>query len=579
MYGKLAVASVIIALLLGATSVAAASSGGTSLSTMGNYSFQYDKTSSVVSNLTFQGETNSYLVASEVYVNGTSAMKLPTSFTFPTGSISLANGTIVKTSKENLFMIADTSLNGSVTYSLTTAPVKESVKVNMTIGSTGMNLNSMTIYQVTTGNRSAIIFSNGNATVNGNELTFTANASIKMLFTGVTNTASFEDYIRAGLESHSAFHYNQTTGAVIGSFVSFSIDTNTSVVSNFYSELTSNTVFTSISLTGNTNFSFNQGTPVFPPGKPMVVGSIFVLGTNSTIVAVHDNPAIVSRFIFDNGSATFNLGTGMNATVYNTTGEDHAVSEDVADNQSAASNIALGTDHSVVGGSQTVYIHGKGFRGFMLVGNANVSLTNSGSTVVVTSTHIGMVGLVAPPGFQGSSQRAIHDLEWAIIHNKVGSEMTLNNVNGSIDHLSVSYNNSISLNLTNVQSGKIVMAVSSLQHVGNVVAVFVSNSVIANGSKITVSFDNTVISMTSFNGTVNSTSATTAVYTVLHVQGGLLLLIHVPHFSNHTIAISYVQSGSTSLVPGGSGAVVVIGIVIVVVAVAAVMVTRKKNRP
>ncbi|MHB8547819.1 MAG: autotransporter outer membrane beta-barrel domain-containing protein [Thermoplasmataceae archaeon] len=579
MYGKLAVASVIIALLLGATSVAAASSGGTTnLSTMGNYSFQYDNSSSVISNLTFQGETNSYLVANEVYVNGTSAMKLPTSLAFPAGSVNLTNGTIVNTGKENLFMIADTSLNGTVTYSLTSAPVKESVKVNMTIGSTGTNLNSMAIYQVTAGNRSAIIFSNGNATVNGNELTFTANASIKMLFTGVTNTASFEDYVRAGLESHSAFHYNQTTGAVIGSFVSFSIDTNTSVVSNFYSELTSNTVFTSISLNGNTNFSFNQGTPVFPSGKPIVVGSIFVLGTNSTIVAVHDNPAIVSRFIFDNGSATFNLGTGMNATVYNTTGEDHAVSEDVADNQSAASNIALGTDHSIEGGRQAVYIHGNGFRGFLLVGNANVTLTN-GSTVVVTSTHIGMVGLVAPPGLQGSSQRAIDDLEWAIIHNKVGSEMTLNNVNGSIDHLSVSYNNSISLNLTNVQSGKIVMAVSSLQHVGNVVAVFVSNSVFANGSKITVSFDNTVISMTSFNGTINSTSATTAVYTVLHVQGGLLLLIHVPHFSNHTIAISYVQPGSTSLIPGGSGAVVVIGIVIVVVAVAAVMVTRKKNQP
>ena len=577
MYGKITSVILIVALLAGATSLAAAGAPGSGGPTsVGNFSFQYNSTGSYVYNLSYQGEENSYLIANDVFVNGTSILS---GAKYPAGSISLANGAVVNTSKENLFLVADTAKNASTTYALLSQPVKLSLRVNMTIDAMGgISLSSLSLYQALEGNVSIIILSNGIGSVSGNHLTFTSNSTARPLFTGITTSESFKEYLKGELEKENPFKYNQTTGQVTGSFVSFNVANSTGQITNYYAQLTSNTVFTSVSMKGNTNFSFNGGTPVIPLNQPIIVGPLFAYGTNSTIESVHDNPSVVSRFIFDNGSATFNLATGLNATVYNGTGDSYDTSSDMEDNQTVTSSIALGTDNSVMGGRQIVYIHGNGLRGMLLVGNGNATLTNGGTTVVVTSSHVGLATFVAPPGLQGSSERATRDLLWAIQHNKVGSEMFLNTTNGTTMGLSVNYNNSISLNLSSVGAGKIVLTASSLKHVGNVIAVFISNTVISANSRITLTVDNTAISLTGFNATVNSTSTTVAEYAVLHLHSGILLLIHLPHFSTHSIAISYAQPSSTGpiqSISSNGGALLVVGGIVVVVAIAAATLSRR----
>ncbi len=573
MYGKIAVALAIVALLLGTTSAVAATGVNTSQSTMGNFSFGYNSAASVITNLSFQGKENSYLVANDVYVNGTSVVNGTTT---PTGSISLKNGSIVNTGKENLFLVADSAGLPSVTFVLLSHPSRVSVPVNMTLAM-GMNVNSLTFYQVAVGNRSAMIFSNGNATVSGDSLVFSHPSQNPILFAGVSNWESVSEYLQNQLQSRAKFHYNSTTDHVTGSFVSFGVNSSTGSISNFYSQLTSNTVFSSITVSGNTNFTFGSGMPVFPLNSPIVIGSLFVYATNTSVYAIHDTPSIASRFVFNNGSAVFTLGSGMNATVYNTSGQtgvDQGISGQVMGNESAAAQEVVGTNYAMEGGHSIVYVHGREFRGFLVVRNANASV--SGNQIIVTGSHVGMVGLVAPEGLQGTSQRAIADLEYAILTHRVGAELMITNTNGTINELSVEYNGSMSLSVTNMGAGKVAMTVSSLQHVGNVIAVFISNSVFSNTSKVSVTFDNTAVSVTDLNGTLNSTSTTAATYVLLHIRGGLLLLIHVPHYSTHTIDIAYSSAGSSSL-PVSGGVIVLAGIGVVVIIAAAVMLTRRKK--
>ena len=158
--------------------------------------------------------------------------------------------------------------------------------------------------------------------------------------------------------------------------------------------------------------------------------------------------------------------------------------------------------------------------------------------------------------------------------------MEISSVNGSPNALSLQYNSSISMSLTNAGSGKVVLTVSSIDHRGNLVAIYVSNSLISNTSTVTVTIDGQSVTATTVNGTIDATSDLNAYYAAVQVSGGLLILIHVPHFSTHTVEISSSGSNGTTaspLTPDNVGLILAgIGIVAVV---AAVLVLFRKRKP
>ncbi len=93
-------------------------------------------------------------------------------------------------------------------------------------------------------------------------------------------------------------------------------------------------------------------------------------------------------------------------------------------------------------------------------------------------------------------------------------------------------------------------------------------------------FDSTTINSESVNLVINSTNTVTATYSTVNVAGGFVVIVHVPHFSNHTIEITSAQTNSTSpLGPilGSTTDLVIVGVVIVVVAVGAVLGIRRKR--
>ena len=132
-----------------------------------------------------------------------------------------------------------------------------------------------------------------------------------------------------------------------------------------------------------------------------------------------------------------------------------------------------------------------------------------------------------------------------------------------------------------VSNGQVKIAVSSTSHHGTNVAFFVNKTFLnASSGKIYVSFDGNSITLTStLNGTLTVNSSTNAYYAVVPEQGGYLVVVHVPHFSNHTIVIS-----DTSLSTSPSNLPVtlsplelgIVGVAVVAVIAGIVVVIRRR---
>ncbi|EQD75404.1 hypothetical protein B1B_02148, partial [mine drainage metagenome] len=136
--------------------------------------------------------------------------------------------------------------------------------------------------------------------------------------------------------------------------------------------------------------------------------------------------------------------------------------------------------------------------------------------------------------------------------------------------------------VSSVSNGKVVLNLSAAtgHHEGTNVLIFVSNSVIANGSTIHLSFDGKVVTLTSVGGVINATSSTEASFATMKASGGTLIILHVPHFSNHTVDI-YSSSASTSpltTIYQNADLVVLGSVIAVIVAISVVAVVRRKPK-
>ncbi len=574
---------VIVTLLLGAGSAMGLSTTATATSSghVGNYVFQYNATDSVVSNLSYVHEGTSYNLTNQIKVAGATGLNVKF---WNLGSVVLDNATIVKTGSENVFLLITRGSGSNVSVAMDSNLTVTRVNLSSQMGDvndfmdshSSLNLGtSLSVYKADVNGTLFYVFSNVNASYSSGTAYFSS--TLKPVVLGIVPFPALLQDISQGIPGQGKFMYNQTTGVAQGRYVSFGLNNSTGVIGNFQSTATSEKVFNSISVNASGKLGDGENGFLLPAGQPVVMGSLFVYSNGSYVYAFHDNPSLQSVAVWKNGTANFTLAKGLNASIINTEGSDSQISSQMATNATVFSNTALESDHNVEAGRQAVFINGTGFRGFLFVNNGNISL--NGNSVLIKSNETARVTFVSPPGIDGQHFSASQKINYALRTGKIAAEIAITGANASAN-ITVHFNNTVSMVVSNVTSGKATIKLSSADHHGANVLIFVSNSVISSNSNLKVTFDGVSVSLSSVNGVINATSSTQASFAEMQTNGGVLILLHVPHFSNHTVVISSAGSQTTSPInlSGTGGKVLLIGAIVVVIAgiAAAVSVRRKK---
>lgn len=585
---KVAVLGLVLALVLGFGTISYASAPSTvgTPAHVGDFNLTYNSSASVVSGVSYSENGSSLTVANNIYVNA-STSSVMSGFSFPAGYISLKNGSVFASLEGHALIVADTGSSPSIVLSSSYNVTRIYVDLNADAWfggfmSAGMSLSAkMSVYEMALpGGGVAIIFGNSNSAKMGpGTVEFSSTSS--PLFMGIVVKQGFANYIRAHISDTSRFTYNATTGLVSGKHVSFGFSSGK--ISDFTYIDTGTVVFNSVSVTGNGSFESENGIPVMPFNKPVIIGGLFAYASNTSIVVVHDNPVAQSNFLVSNGTISFAVPSALNVTQFGLTAGFRAslnVSASIYSNEMSG-NVTFGMNGQIRAGSTGIYIHGSGFRAMMFIRDGSVSI--SGNVISVKTSSIAKIEFIAPVGLQGSVSTGIHSVMTAIMNNEVSTMEEISYVNGSIHPVTVQYNSSVSMSLQRAVTNNVSLTVSSSNHRGTVITVFVSSAIIASGSKITVSFPGESINAysASVNATIRATSVINAYYSTVNVTGGMLVVIHIPHFSNHTIDITATPSTSQAPSPllSGNGIYYLaggIGVVLVAAAAAAIIYRRRK---
>lgn len=583
---KMMLPIVIAMLLFGAGSAMALSPGtGTaSVGHVGNFFFQYNATDSVVTNLQYVHESTDYNLTSQIQV--TAATSGLTGMAGPDGSVVLQNATILNTEAENVFLMLTTEMSSNVSMllnsNLTPANIDLSTQMSSVTNfmSDHMNMKisaSSYVYKTDVNGVLFYVFSNVKGSESNGVAYFTSSSSPVLV--GVIPFAALLNDYRQSDFGNAPFSYNQTTGALTGRYMSLTLNTTTGNISDLGSPVFSKILFSSISVNATGSIGNGEDSVMLPAGQPVMMGSLFIYSNGSYIYAFHDNPSLQSVIVWNNGTANFTLGSGLKAHILRTMGEDSPLTSQMSTNVTAFANSTLEADHNVEAGRYAVYINGTGFAAFLMVNNGIANI--SGNSVTIHSSGIAKVTLVVPPGFGSSHLSVSQRIYQAVKSGKIAAEIAIVGANASAN-ITVHFNNTVRMIVSNVTAGQATIHLSSSDHVGTNILIFVSNSVINSNSNLKVTFDGVTLNLNSVDGVLNTTSTTQATFAEIQTTGGVLILLHVPHFSNHTVVISSSGSSTTplsSLSLGSTGGkLVVVGAVIaIVVIVAAVMTRRKKD--
>ncbi|MEM0156069.1 MAG: hypothetical protein QW597_05660 [Thermoplasmataceae archaeon] len=586
MFKHIAVGAVITLLLLGGSSIALADSntgdGGTGLH------FTYTLLSNGnVSDVAY----GNLSLASNVNATG-----------FPVSQ----NGGIVSTKTMTLFGGQDskdlwfgtahqsmqplsTRENVTMALALATDPVflgnnlinTDSVELPMDIKATyGWN-----VYSLSTGNYSAYLLTNGKVyTQSGKNVTFYSNqlTTFSTLMVGFIMRGDVQTLIQKySHEDHeNAFTYNQTTGNVTGRFVNFNFNRTTGLISNFTANQTGQQVFSSITGAGIGNFTSNEYLPAIRT-PVLTVGGLFVYNNGSIIYAIHNNPALESKFLVYNGTISFTLSSNLTASQFSTPNEEtYYNTSDLNSNLSYLANVSFGYNHRFEAGHMGVLINNSQFYGFLLINNGNLTINGKTLTVSSSTGQIAGVSFVAPEGLQRMGYEYQHRLSYAFAHRQLAGLVSVSLTNTVFSNITMSLNSSVNLSVSSTTNGKVALHLSSAVHTGTNIAVFISDQVINSAGKMYVYLDGTGITLSSYDNVINSTSSTNAYYAVIQESTGTLLVVHVPHFSNHTLVISSTpisNSGSSFSSLGLYDYLAIGAVVAAIAAVASIMAVRRKR--
>ncbi len=579
--------AIIPILLIAAGGTAFGDNADASTASSGNYVFSANVTASTLTNLSYQGENGSLLLASEVFASSSNAISF--SMSFGQNALRLDNATILKNGQENVFLMLSNKMGSYQNYTLNPMGNISKVKLDLrtqmqdTMMNMGMNFGAnfamnSTVYSFIVNESEFYIFSNGQSTLNSHALSFHSSGYLLtgiISFGGLVNSVNHYRYVM-----ENRFSYNSSTGNVTGKYASFNLNASSGMVSSFTENSLNKTIFESAYVTGNGAMFAQAQFPAMPKDTPIIMGSLLVYGNSTAIIAVHDNPALESAFVIDNGTLHLKLAPGLNASIVTTLGADVSMSAEVGWNLSKTDNEALDLNGNIEAGHHAVLIQGNGVVAYLLLHNAMVNV--SGNTISINSTGISQVAFVSPPGLQGKNFTLNSEIQKAIDNGRIAAEISISGTSSASVNVTISFNTTVNAVVTSVSNGKVILNLSAAagHHMGTNVLIFVSNSVIANGSTIHLLFDGQQVSLTSVNGVINATSSIDASFATIKVSGGTLVVLHVPHFSNHTVEI---YSGSATSSPLGilsqNVDLVVLGAVLaVIVALSAVAVRIRKKK-
>ncbi len=600
---KLIISLAMVILVAGSSlSLADSSSSNTdtSVHTLGNFSFSVAANNSL-QNLTYSRDGNSYMFASMLSVQGQNISgAVSTSGVSGSRIFSTANATLESAGNSNLLTVMTTgtgkegmqiNMNGTVS--------KISSSSNIELKSFGMFSfmdNTWAVYRVNNSMFEGYFLTDGSVSVSGSRLA--VSPSPTMLKFGSFNNgvliSAFVDHQglneilhRVLKRNDHRFTYNKTTGLVNGTYVGFNFNNTTGTVSNFTANALGNLrIFNEISATGNGTLGSSRYLPVFRDGNFSILGSLFLYANSSYVFVMHNNPTLNTGALLNNGTMKFALAAGFNVTeLHLFAGAETTLNASTASsNNGIFMNETLNLNENVQASSNAYLIHGHGLRGFLYVGGANYSSYNSTTHVIevrANSSSVAHITFVAPPGLQKISSSAIAPLEYAIEHGKIAAELSIEDMGKGAVNFSTFFNNSLSINVTSAGSGKVSLIVSSTQHLGNNIAIFVNSSFLSSTGKIYVYFDGKLATqLTGAGSALNITSNVKAYYAAVPENGGYLVIVHIPHFSTHNVTISSTPEGPVSNLPGGMTYLdlgIIGAVVVVIVAGTAIVYTRRKK--
>ena len=609
MDNKLVLAITVAVLMVGsafALAGAGASSAAPIAKGMGNYTFSYYSNNGTIVNLNYSGEEQSANVASIITVSGAN-LSIP----FMSGgdnvmsdmsAFNLANETLMLSMDSNAMLILSQpayiggNVKETVVFPASVTELSSQANVtsfggllsNISVQS-GMGVSShFSIYRI--GNSSLNMYFVSNAATQslvGNTLTLnTSMGTNSILASGFVVVGSIEKTIQRYYEDNNfgnSFSYNQTTGAVTGRFVNFDFNNATGVISNFAVNGTMlMTIFNTISASGHGSIGSESDFSAFQTGIPMVFGSMFFYANSSYTYAVHNNPAIEFSMMLDNGTMNLAVSSSLNVTNVSSSigmGDEFQVNaSQISSNVSEDENITLGMDNEFHHGQFMYILQNSSFRGILDISGASVMYSKATHSFSVTTNGTAMVHFVSPEGFRDIPGIFFGSIENAIQQGKIAAQMSIVALNHSAFNYTMFFNNSVGMKVTGITSGRISVALTSSEHLGTNLLFFVNQSFLNSGGKIYVYLDGKLATLTpTVNGTLTITSDTAAYYAYEQVSGGYLVIVHVPHFSDHTVTISdsllSPTSGPVSLSPLDIG---IIAVAIVAVIAGIVVAVRRR---
>lgn len=595
---KIAMLAIALIMTISMISVAATAATGNTvqMKAVGNYAFNDNASTSTIYNLSYKSDSGSTIIANSVVTAGTNS-------TLNLGLGDDAQTTVLNNVTLNAAVDGSVLLLSTHSYLLSGVLTAPSMIFSMSGNVSLVNLTTYQsdylsthssgimksfvqhqIYRVDVNGSSFFIFSNYGSTTANNKVTYAGSSALTSpaLVIGISTAQTINDKIHqeVGDHNYNQFFYNNSTGQLNGRFLSMQFNSTTGVISNFMDAQTSTVVFSSISTSGNGSIGGNFEVPISPASTPIVVGGLFFYANNTAVYQIHDNPTMVTKYYISNGTTTFQVASGLNVTKY------HPIKGDIGDNSNASlgtnlnnytTNVNLGDQFDISASPTIVLIHNSTFTGSLFVGK-QANVTVSGNTVQIhtnTSTH---ATFVAPPGIQGARLSLRSALQYGIEHGKLAAVVVLGQPGQSQSNVSVNYNSSVQISVQNVNTNSVSIHVSGRSHEGTNIAFYVPNGVINANSTITVKFDNQTVSISqNANGVINATSSTKATFFSEKVNGGTLVILHVPHFSSHTIEITNSASIGTSPLKSGKILYIGLGVVAIIAVLAAVTLRRRKS--
>ncbi len=597
MLKRIALVAVAMLMVVSAISVATADINlGPNATKVGSFALYQNSSTGAIYNLSFVNDNYDAVIASSVNATGNTVVSSNLSSYNSDNMKTVGNLTVFTAGNENTLIMTTQSVGVGSSASITLNLNSPVSKLNLTsaqhtylqsnTGNVAASYLANNMYKVTVNNTQFILFSTVDLSVaNGtHSLTYTKTGGllVNQVFVGISPLSALKDTIEKEVRDHeNPFTYNNTTGMVQGKFVSFNVNPTSGVISNFMDMQNNATIFTNIRASGNGSIGSDSPSSAFASMQPIVAGNVFFFGNNTVVYQMHDNPSMVQNTYLSNGTLTYSVNSGLSVSVFKPPSRD-VESEHLNASTVNYTGVSLGDQFDIPAASTIVFIHNSTFKGSLFVHGANVTVDNATGTVTITTNGTAHVTFVAPPGLQHLEPTVRESIQYAIDHGKLAALVVLGSAGNSSSNLSVSYNSSMQINVQNVSTGSITVKVGSLNHEGTNFAIFVPNNVISNNSKITLKFDTQVITLSGgVNNVVNATSSTQASFYYVKVSGGTLVVIHVPHFSQHTIQISTSSSTTTGYgfpgLSGQDGLYAALGVLVVIGAIAGVVLVRRKK--